>query len=164
MSAWPGTITAGDTREFRANCSSSVTGWQRPRSAACSSGCGSLQRRFETPTRPGGSSCARRRRRCWRATSSLWTPAVTLQRIYVFFVFGGRHPVRAPVGRDYEPGRSMDYPTGPQPGDGLWRSPHAVPFPGPRSGSQFTASFDAVLADVGIRVVRIPPRCPLLTG
>jgi putative transposase len=26
--------------------------------------------------------------------------------------------------------------------------------------SQFTASFDTVLADVGIRVVRIPPRCP----
>jgi putative transposase len=25
---------------------------------------------------------------------------------------------------------------------------------------QFTASFDVVLADVGIRVVRIPPRCP----
>jgi putative transposase len=25
---------------------------------------------------------------------------------------------------------------------------------------QFTASFDAVLEDVGIRVVRIPPRCP----
>jgi putative transposase len=25
---------------------------------------------------------------------------------------------------------------------------------------KFTASFDAVLADVGIRVVRIPPRCP----
>jgi transposase InsO family protein len=25
---------------------------------------------------------------------------------------------------------------------------------------QFTASFDAVLADVGIRVARIPPRCP----
>jgi putative transposase len=25
---------------------------------------------------------------------------------------------------------------------------------------QFTASFDAILADVGIRVVRIPPRCP----
>jgi transposase InsO family protein len=25
---------------------------------------------------------------------------------------------------------------------------------------QFTASFDAVLADVGIHVVRIPPRCP----
>ena len=25
---------------------------------------------------------------------------------------------------------------------------------------KFTASFDAVFADVGIRVVRIPPRCP----
>jgi hypothetical protein len=25
---------------------------------------------------------------------------------------------------------------------------------------QFTASFDAVLADTGIHVVRIPPRCP----
>jgi transposase InsO family protein len=25
---------------------------------------------------------------------------------------------------------------------------------------QFTASFDAVLADVGIQVIRIPPRCP----
>ena len=25
---------------------------------------------------------------------------------------------------------------------------------------QFTASFDAVLADVGIHVVRIPPHCP----
>ena len=29
---------------------------------------------------------------------------------------------------------------------------------------QFAASFDAVLADVGIEVVEIPPRCPLLTG
>ena len=25
---------------------------------------------------------------------------------------------------------------------------------------QFTAAFDAVLADVGIEVVKIPPRCP----
>ncbi len=25
---------------------------------------------------------------------------------------------------------------------------------------QFTVSFDAVLADVGIEVVKIPPRCP----
>src|SRR5437764_6908640 len=29
---------------------------------------------------------------------------------------------------------------------------------------QFVASFDADLADVGIQVIRIPPRCPLLTG
>ena len=29
---------------------------------------------------------------------------------------------------------------------------------------QFTASFDAVFADAGIEVVKIPPGCPLLTG
>jgi len=29
---------------------------------------------------------------------------------------------------------------------------------------QFTASFDAVMADAGIEVVKIPSRCPLLTG
>ena len=29
---------------------------------------------------------------------------------------------------------------------------------------QFTAAFDAVLADAGIEVVKIPPRCPLFTG
>jgi hypothetical protein len=39
------------------------------------------------------------------------------------------------------------------------------PSPSPSSSSEiepeeFTASFDAVLADVGIQVVRIPPRCP----
>jgi len=32
------------------------------------------------------------------------------------------------------PTRSMDYPTGPQPGDGSWRSRHPVPGPDPRSG------------------------------
>jgi hypothetical protein len=29
---------------------------------------------------------------------------------------------------------------------------------------QFTASFDAVLADVGIETIRIPPRCPQRTA
>jgi hypothetical protein len=47
---------------------------------------------------------------------------------------GGRQPVGAPCGRDHEPGRSMDYPAGPQSGDGSWRSPHAVPVPRARSG------------------------------
>jgi putative transposase len=33
---------------------------------------GYLRRRSGTPTRPGGSSYAPRRRRCWRVTSSTW--------------------------------------------------------------------------------------------
>lgn len=54
-------------------CLSSVTTWERPRSAAFSSGYGYLRRRFETPTRRGGSPCAPRRRRCWPVTSSTST-------------------------------------------------------------------------------------------
>ena len=34
----------------------------------------------------GGSSYVPRHRRCWPWTSSTWTPAVTLQRLYCFFV------------------------------------------------------------------------------
>jgi putative transposase len=41
-------------------------------------------------------------------------------------------------------------------GDGAGQFRYLV---GDRAG-QFTASFDAVLADTGIHVVRIPPRCP----
>ena len=59
--------------ESRASCSSSVTMSERPRYAAFSSGYGYLRRRFGTPTRRGGSSCAPRRRRCWPVTSSTWT-------------------------------------------------------------------------------------------
>jgi putative transposase len=35
--------------------------------------CAYHRRRPGAPTRPGGSSCACRHRRCWRATSSMWT-------------------------------------------------------------------------------------------
>ena len=45
----------------------------RLRSVAFSGGCGYRRRQFGTPTRPGGSFCARKRRRCWRVTSSTWT-------------------------------------------------------------------------------------------
>jgi hypothetical protein len=62
-----------DIREFRASCSSSATAWGPRRSAAFSSGCAYHRRRPGAPTRPGGSSCACRHRRCWRATSSMWT-------------------------------------------------------------------------------------------
>ncbi len=55
----------------------------------------------------GGRSCAPRQRRCWPAVSSTSTPAVALQRIYVFFVMelSSRH------------GHILGVTTNP---DGLW--------------------------------------------
>ncbi|MCA1708436.1 MAG: integrase core domain-containing protein, partial [Actinobacteria bacterium] len=86
--------------------------------------------------------------------------AVTLQRIYVFFVLE-------------VPSRSvhlLDTTTNP---DGRWTTQQVrnlvmdlddrvtqFRFLVRDRAGQFTASFDAVLADVGIQVVRIPPRCP----
>jgi hypothetical protein len=71
-----------------------------------------------------------------------------------------RLPVRAHPRRHREPGRAMDDTADPQPLDG----------PGDRAGSfrflvrdragQFTEAFDAVLADAGIKAVKIPPRSP----
>jgi transposase InsO family protein len=86
--------------------------------------------------------------------------AVTLQRIYVFFVL--------------EVGNRSVHLLGTTPNpDGRWTTQqirnlvidlgdHFTQFQvlvRDRAG-QFAASFDAVLAEVGIRVVRIPPRCP----
>src|SRR5947209_6435133 len=86
--------------------------------------------------------------------------AVTLQRIYVFFVVEvGNRSVHV-LGATTNP-------------DGRWTTQqirNLVMDLGDRiaefrflirdRAGQFTASFDAVLADVGIHVVRIPPRCP----
>jgi len=86
--------------------------------------------------------------------------AVTLQRIYVFFVLE-------------VPGRSVHLLGATTNPDGRWATQqvrnlvmdlgdHLTQFRflvRDRAG-QFTASFDAVLADVGIQVVKIPPRCP----
>jgi putative transposase len=86
--------------------------------------------------------------------------AVTLQRIYVFFVLEVPNRSVHLLGTTTNP-------------DGRWTTQqirnllmdlgdHATQFRflvRDRAG-QFTASFDAVLADVGIHVVRIPPRCP----
>jgi hypothetical protein len=60
-------------QRIQASRSSSVTASERPRSAASCSGGGYLRHRSGTPTRPGGSSCARKRRPCWRAIFSTWT-------------------------------------------------------------------------------------------
>jgi hypothetical protein len=87
--------------------------------------------------------------------------AVTLQRIYVFFVL--------------EVGNRSVHLLGMTPNpDGKWTTQQVrnlVMDLGDRvtqfqflirdRAGQFAASFDAVFADVGIRVVRIPPRCPV---
>jgi putative transposase len=90
--------------------------------------------------------------------------AVTLQRIYVFFVLEVASRSVHLLGATPNP-------------DGRWTTQQVrnlVMDLGDRvtqfrflvrdRAGQFTASFNAVLTDVGIRVVRIPPRCPLLTG
>ncbi len=86
--------------------------------------------------------------------------AVTLQRIYVFFVLK-------------VPSRSLHLLGATTNPDSRWTTQQArnlVMDLGDRvtqfrflvrdRAGQFTASFDAVLADVGIQVLRIPPRCP----
>jgi len=86
--------------------------------------------------------------------------AVTLQRVYVFFVLE-------------VPSRSVHLLGATTNPDGRWTTQQVrnlVVDLGDRvtqfrflvrdRAGQFTASFDAVLADVGIQVIRIPPRCP----
>jgi putative transposase len=86
--------------------------------------------------------------------------AVTLQRIYVFFVLEVANRSVHVLGTTTNP-------------DGQWTTQqirNLVMDLGERAtefrflirdrAGQFIASFDAVLADVGIQVVRIPPRCP----
>jgi transposase InsO family protein len=86
--------------------------------------------------------------------------AVTLNRIYVFFVLEVDTRTVHLLGTTTNP-------------DGRWTTQqirNLLMDLGDRvtqfrflirdRAGQFTASFDAVLEDVGIRVVRIPPRCP----
>lgn len=86
--------------------------------------------------------------------------AVTLKRIYVFFVIEVGSRYAHILGTTMNP-------------DGSWTTQQArnlVMDIGDRAtefrflvrdrAGQFTESFDAVLADAGIDVVRIPPRCP----
>ena len=90
--------------------------------------------------------------------------AVTLQRLYVLFVLE--------VGDHLHILGVTAHPDGPwttqqaQPADGSPASDLREPVARFRflvrdRAGQFAASFDAVMADAGIEVVKIPPRCPL---
>jgi putative transposase len=86
--------------------------------------------------------------------------AVTLKWIFVFFRPGGEQPVRAPAERDHEPGRPVDYAADHNLVMDLGDRVAEFRFLVRDRAGQFVASFDAVLTDVGIRVVKIHPRGP----
>ena len=71
----------------------------------------------------------------------------------------GRRALPARPGRHRAPRRALDHPAGPQSMD-LGEHVARFRFLVRDRAGQFTASFDAVLADAGIEVVKIPPRCP----
>ena len=73
---------------------------------------------------------------------------------------GDRLPLRARPRRDRQPGRAVDYAADPQPPDRPRRWHRGIRFLLRDRAGQFSASFDAVLADAGIEAVKIPPRSP----
>jgi putative transposase len=86
--------------------------------------------------------------------------AVTLQRLYCLFVMeaGSRYVTRPRC--HTEPGRAVDHTADPQPADGSGDRAAGFRFLVRDRAGRFTASFDTVLADAGIQVVKIPPRSP----
>jgi putative transposase len=104
-------------KRARVNCSSSVTGSASRRSAESSRPCGSRQHHSDRPIPHGGSLCAPRQRQCWPATSFTWTPAVTLQRWYCFFVMEVSSRYAHILGVT-APRRCMDSAADPEPSDG----------------------------------------------
>lgn len=86
--------------------------------------------------------------------------AVTLQRIYVFFVIEIRTRRVYILGTTHEPRRSLDNSAGTKPCYRPRRSDRQLPVPHPRPDQPVTIAFDTVFADVGIQIIKIPPRCP----
>jgi putative transposase len=153
------TTTVGATRGFMANCSSLDT--------------------ISGPRRSGGPAAGTHTSRAGPQTDTTWRQflrtqastmlecdffhvdcALTLQRIYVFFVLEVASRYAHILGTTTNP-------------DGRWTTQqirNLVMDLGDRvdefrflirdRAGQFAVSFDAVLADVGVKTVKIPPRCP----
>ena len=72
----------------------------------------------------------------------------------------GGHPLRAYPGRDRAPGWRLDRTASAEPADRPGGARWPFRFLIQDRAGQFTEAFDAVLADAGIKVVKIPPRSP----
>jgi hypothetical protein len=86
--------------------------------------------------------------------------AVTLRRLYVFFVIEVDTRHVHVLGVTAHPDGAWTVQQGPEPADGPRRACHPVPFLIRDRAGQFTEAFDAVLSAAGIEVVKIPPRSP----
>jgi putative transposase len=86
--------------------------------------------------------------------------AVTLRRLYVFFVVEvGTHHVHV-LGVTTYPDGGVDGAAGAEPADGPGERAARFRFLVRDLAGQFTEAFDAVLGSAGIEVVKIPPRSP----
>ena len=86
---------------------------------------------------------------------------VTLQRLYVLLVIEVGDRYLHVLGVTAHPDEPLDRPAGPQPRHEPRRPRRPVlRFLVRDRAVQFTASFDAIMADAGIAVIKVPPRCP----
>ncbi|GAB3006755.1 hypothetical protein GCM10027184_75250 [Saccharothrix stipae] len=135
-------------------------GWPPQRFAACSSACASRLRPSATPTPPGDDSSAPRPASTLPCDFFHVDCAVTLKRVYVFFVmevatryvhiFGITTHPDGPRTTQQARNLFMD----------LGNRADSFRFLVRDRAGQFTASFDEVFSATGIQVVKIPPRCP----
>jgi hypothetical protein len=157
----------GVQRGSRVNYSSSATRAAPRRSAESSRPCGFPRHHSGRRTPRDGSFCAPRHRQCWPWTFSTRTvgepPALVL-----LLREAGQLSIRAPRRCEHKPRRALDRQQIRNLLMDLGDRAAQFRFLIRDRARQFTASFDAVLADTGITAVKIPPkvsaRMPMRSG